>query len=119
METEGVRRFEKQIIGEVWTSAGIYANVGRLCDCGSRFAGTDGARLARDLIQDHFETHGLQRVRLATFDFLTWQRGEASLDVVSPREQRLCSAISLVYSPNMLPGGLRTEVVDLGMGTKQ
>jgi len=118
METEGVRMLEKEIIGEVWTSPEIYDNVGRLCDCGSRFAGTEGARQARDLIRDHFESHGLQQVRLATFDFLAWQRGEASLEVVSPKDQRLSSAISLVYSPNTPPEGLRAEVIDVGMGTR-
>jgi Zn-dependent M28 family amino/carboxypeptidase len=109
---------EKQIIGEVWTSPEIYANVERLCDFGSRFAGTDGERQARDFIQARFRDYGLKDVRLATFDYLGWARGRATLGVVKPLHKDLPSALSLVYSPGTPPDGLRAEVVEVGLGTK-
>lgn len=109
---------EKQIIGEAWTSPEIYANVERLCDLGSRFSGTKSERQARDLIRRKFKAYGLQNVRLATFDYLSWTRGEARLDVVHPFAHRLTSALSLVYSPSTPPDGLRAEVLDVGMGTR-
>ena len=47
MEAVGAQRFEKEIVGEVWTSPGVYARLGKLHDCGSRFAGAVATRLAR------------------------------------------------------------------------
>jgi Zn-dependent M28 family amino/carboxypeptidase len=113
-----IRALERRIIGEVWTSPEVYTNVERLCDFGSRFAGTASERQARDFIRDKFAGYGLKDVRLATFDYLGWTRGEARLCVVEPRQKELPSTISLVYSPNTPSGGLRAEVVDVGMGTK-
>ena len=109
---------ERQIIGQVWTSPELYTNVERLCDFGSRFSGTESERQARDFIQSKFEDYGLQNVRLATFDYLGWMRGEAELCIVQPGQQVLPSAISLVYSPSTLADGLRAAVVDVGMGTE-
>jgi Zn-dependent M28 family amino/carboxypeptidase len=112
-----VHPFEKEIIGEAWTS-GVYASVERLCDFGSRFAGSESERVARSFIRDAFASYGLNNVRLATFDFLAWSREEAALSVVGQRHQALPSAQALVYSPRTPSGGLRAPVVWLGTGTK-
>jgi hypothetical protein len=109
---------ERDIVGEIWTSSEIYANVERLCDLGSRFSGTESERRARDFIQDKFIDYGLQNVGLATFDYLGWARGEARVCLLQPRSETLASAISLVYSPSTPSHGLRAGVVDLGLGTK-
>lgn len=109
---------ERHIIGEVWTSPDVYANVERLCDLGSRFSGTESERQARDLIRERFRSYGLENVRLATFDYLAWSRGEAAVDVVEPARVALPSALSLVYSPSTPADGLRAKVVDVGRGTK-
>ncbi len=111
-------KLEKRIIGEIWTSPEVYANVERLCDFGSRFAGTESERQARDFIRDKFNDYGLQCVRLPTFDYESWTRGEASLCTVTPLQKELPSAISLVYSPSTPPGGLRAQVVNVGLGTR-
>jgi len=113
-----IDELERQIIGEVWTSPEIYANVEQLCDFGSRFSWTESERHARDFILGKFNDYGLKKVRLATFDYLGWARGEASLDVVKPLQKHLTSALSLVYSPSTPSGGLRAEVIDVGLGTK-
>ena len=112
-----VRAFEKGIIGEAWTSE-AYANVESLCDFGSRFAGTESEGQARSFIRDKLIEYGLAEVRLATFDYLAWERGEATLTVAGARSRTLPSTQSLVYSPGTPPGGLRGELLWLGMGSK-
>jgi aminopeptidase YwaD len=109
---------EKALIGEVWTSE-VYADLVQLCDFGSRFAGTESERAARDFIRARLSEHGLANVRLATFDFLAWARQEAHLAIVEPRSAPLPSALALVYSPDTPPSGLRAEVVSVSMGTAQ
>jgi hypothetical protein len=80
---------EGQIIGQIWVSPDVYANVGQLCDFGSRFSGTESERQARDFIHDRFRGYGLKNVRLVTFDYLSWGRGEASLRIVKPLQKEL------------------------------
>jgi len=112
-----IDELEKQIIGQVWTLPDIYANVEQLCDFGSRFSWTEGECRARDFIEAEFREYGLKNVRLPTFDYTGWARGEAALRIVRPRQQELPSVLSLVYSPSTPPGGLRAEVVDVGLGS--
>ncbi|MBC8255030.1 MAG: M28 family peptidase [Ardenticatenia bacterium] len=112
-----IRAFEKEIIGEAWTSE-VYANVETLCDFGSRFAGTESESLARSFIHSKLIEYGLAEVRLATFDYLAWERGEASLTTGGAQPRILSSAQSLVYSPSTAPGGVRGEALWLGMGSK-
>jgi Zn-dependent M28 family amino/carboxypeptidase len=109
---------EIDLIGRVWTSPEVYANLEALCDLGSRFTGTESARLARDFILGKFKDYGLENPRLATFDYLGWTRGEAKVCIVAPASDPLPSAISLVYSPSTPADGLLAEVIDVGMGTK-
>jgi Zn-dependent M28 family amino/carboxypeptidase len=108
---------EKYIIGEIWTSPDIYSNLVRLCAFGGRLSGTESENQARDFIRDSFISYGLRSVRLVPFDYLGWLRGKASLRIVEPSHEELESALSLVYSPNTQPGGLRARVVDVGLGT--
>lgn len=108
---------EKAIIGEAWTSE-VYAVVEQLCDFGSRFAGSESERQACAFIRQAFAEYGLTEVRLASFDYLAWERGSASLSVVAPSRQPLPSTISLVYSPNTPPDGLRAPALWLGLGTE-
>lgn len=113
-----IQELEKQIIGQAWTSPEVYANVERLCDFGSRFSWTESERQARDFIRDKFQEYGLKNVRLPTFDYLGWARGEAGLRIVNSLRKKLPSVISLVYSPSTPPEELRAEVVSVGLGSK-
>ncbi len=110
---------DKTLIGEVWTSPDLYANLEALCDFGSRFAGTPSERQARDFILDRFATYGLQNVHLDPFNYVGWRRGTCQAQLLSPRGLPLPSAQSLVYSPSTPEGGLRSEVIDVGMGSKE
>ena len=112
------RELDHHLIGEAWTSTEAYANLERLCDFGSRFAGSPSGRAARDFILAKFGEYGLTNVHAEPFDFLVWTRGDCALtafDEGEARPQR--SAISLVYSPNA--DGLRGELVDCGIGSAE
>jgi aminopeptidase YwaD len=114
-----VNSLDKTLIGEVWTSPDLYANLEALCDFGSRFAGTPGERQARDFILDRFTTYGLLEAHLYPFTYVGWQRGACQAQLVAPLKLPLPSAQSLVYSPGTPEGGLRSEVVDVGVGSKE
>jgi aminopeptidase YwaD len=114
-----INALDKTLIGEVWTSPDLYANLEALCDFGSRFAGTPGERQARDFILDRFSAYGLRNAHLDPFTYTGWRRGTCQAQLVAPRKRPLPSAQSLVYSPGTPEGGLRSEVVDVGAGSKE
>ena len=114
-----IKVLDKTLIGEIWTSPDLYANLESLCDFGSRFAGTPGERQARDFILDRFSTYGLRNAHLDPFTYVGWRRGACQAQLVAPVKLPLRSAHSLVYSPSTPEGGLRSEVVDVGSGSKE
>ena len=69
------KELDRYLIGEAWTSGDAYPNLERLCDIGSRFAGSPGGRAARDFILERFAAYGLSNARTESFDFLVWTRG--------------------------------------------
>ncbi|MCA1553272.1 MAG: M28 family peptidase [Chloroflexi bacterium] len=112
-----LKELDHYLIGEAWTSTEAYTNLERLCDIGSRFAGSAGGRAARDLILDKFNAYGLSNAHTEPFDFLVWTRGECELKLLAPQQRTLRSAISLVYSPNA--DHIRAELMDCGIGSEQ
>lgn len=112
-----LRQIDHQLIGEAWTSAEAYPNLEKLCDLGSRFAGSPGGRAARDFILEKFKAYGLSDPHVEAFDFLVWSRGTCELKMFAPVERTMRSAISLVYSPNA--DRLRGQVVDCGIGSEE
>ena len=114
-----INSLDKTLIGEIWTSPDLYANVEALCNFGSRFAGTPGERQARDFILNRFTAYGLLEAHLDPFTYVGWRRGTCQAQLVAPRKLPLPSAQSLVYSPSTPEGGLRSEVIDVGAGTKE
>lgn len=111
------KQTENYLIGEAWTSADAYANLERLCDLGSRFAGSPSGRAARDFIIDKFRQYGVSDARADPFDLLIWTRGACDVKILTPFEKSLRSAISLIYSPNA--AHLRGQVIDCGIGSEQ
>ena len=114
-----INALDKTLIGEVWTSLDLYANLEALCDFGSRFAGTPSERQARDFILDRFAAYGLQDAHLDPFTYMGWRRGTCQAQLVAPCKLPLPSAQSLVYSPSTPGGGLRSQVVDVGVGSAE
>ncbi len=111
------KQTDQYLIGEAWTSTEAYANLEKLCDLGSRFAGSSSGRAARDFILERFKTYGLGDPRTDAFDLLIWTRGTCNVRILSPVERTLRSAISLVYSPNA--DHLHGQVIDCGIGSEQ
>jgi peptidase M28-like protein/PA domain-containing protein len=112
-----LKELDHYLIGEAWTSTEAYANLEKLCDFGSRFAGSPSGRMARDFILDKFRTYGLSDARSEAFDFLVWTRGDCQLQMLAPMQRTMRSAISLVYSPDA--NHIHADVVDCGIGAEQ
>ncbi|MCZ6678840.1 MAG: M28 family metallopeptidase [Candidatus Poribacteria bacterium] len=88
---------DRPIVGDVYTSTEPMTLLTTLCDdFGSRFGGTEGAKLASDLLMEKFQAYGLHNVHKAAYDYDGWYRGEATLQVLSPVQREL-TCISLPY----------------------
>ena len=107
---------DKRICGEAWTSRATWENLLYLCDeCGHRFMGSPGYKKAADFVADKFEAYGLQNVALEPFDVRGWERGPASLTLLSEKPEVLaCLAL-----PYCAPCDREYELLDLGYGTPE
>jgi Zn-dependent M28 family amino/carboxypeptidase len=104
---------DQQIVGNIYTSTEAMDNLIVLCDeFGSRFAGTEGERLAAEFLKAKLEGYGLSNVHLEPVEYIGWTRGEASLAITHPVQKTL-SCITLPHSP---PADLQGEIVDMGDG---
>lgn len=104
---------DRLIAGDGYTSTEAMDNLTVLCDdFGSRFGGTKGERQAAEFMRDKLITYGLSNVHLEAFPYVSWHRGETTLDILSP-VQKSIPCISLPYSP---PCDLEATLVDMGDG---
>ena len=104
---------DQQILGDIYSSTEAMDNLEVLCDeFGSRFGGTKGEKLAADFIVAKFEEYGLSNVHLEPFEYLGWERGEATLEIISPI-QKTIPCITLPHSP---PVNIEAEIFDIGEG---
>jgi len=98
------------VLDEIQSSGRGYENFITLCDdAGGRFSGTGGERLARDYIAGEVEKFGLEEVHLEPFEYLSWHRDEASIEVTAPVRRNL-GALSLAYSPSTEAGGIEADL---------
>jgi aminopeptidase YwaD len=105
---------DRKVAGLIHTSREPMNNLEVLCDdFGSRFSGTPEERMAADFIADQFRSYGLESVRLESYPYAGWSRGQATLRVVAPFEKEI-DCISLPYCP---AGRWESEMTDVGMGT--
>ncbi|HMQ53693.1 MAG TPA: M20/M25/M40 family metallo-hydrolase [Anaerolineae bacterium] len=104
---------DQQLIGDIYTSTEVLDNLIVLCDdFGSRFGGSPGERQAAEFLQAKLSEYGLAPVRLEPVDYLSWQRGAVSLEIIEPVQQPV-PCITLPHSP---PAELEGEIIDLGDG---
>ena len=104
---------DQEILGDIYSSRESMNNLEILCDdFGSRFGGTEGEKLAADFIKAKFEEYGLTNVHLEPFEYLGWERGEATLEIISPI-QKTIPCITLPHSP---PIEMEAEIFDIGEG---
>lgn len=106
--------FDRQVIGDCYTSNEVWENLRKLTDeFGSRFGGTEGERMAADFLRDALSSYGLQNVTAEPFEYLGWRRGEAMLEVLSP-VSRTIPCISLPHCP---PGVVEADLIDMQDGS--
>lgn len=79
----------------------------------NRFGGHPGEQEAADIIENAFESIGLENVTQQYFDMLRWTRGDSELTVLDPVE-RSFDTIALPYSP---AAEIEAELIDVGYGT--
>ncbi len=88
-------------------------NLEVLCDdFGSRWAGTEGERLAATFLERKLAGYGLANVHAEPFEYVGWQRGPAVLRVVAPVERQI-PCISLPMCP---PAQVQGPLVSVGDG---
>ncbi|MEM7345050.1 MAG: M20/M25/M40 family metallo-hydrolase [Chloroflexota bacterium] len=105
---------DQKIVGNIFTSREVMDNLTILCDdFGSRFGGTEGERLAAEFIKDKLIEYGLSNVHLETVDYVSWTRGEVSLEIISPIQKEI-PCITLPHSP---PTEMEGTLVDLRDGS--
>lgn len=108
--------YEKQLIGDIWTTDEPYKNLAELTDgFGSRWAASESEHQAGEFIAEKLKSYGLENVRLEPVPFGGWTRGETSLALTAPVE-RSFSAIALPYCP---AGEIEAELIDVGNGEEE
>jgi len=117
MTTNSLKDLEQAIIGNIWNSPDVWDNLAYLCDaCNSRFSGTDDERRAGDFIMERFRAYGLENVHAEPFEMRGWQRGEASLNVLSA--EGVIPMKTIIALPGTFGCDLEAEIVDVGPGTE-
>jgi len=103
-----------RIMGDVFTSSQIRANLSVLCnEIGGRVSGTEQGNQAQEFCLQKLSEYGLDNVRLEPFDMLGWQRISSAVAVVSPKEKAL-SGVALANTPSTPPEGITAEIIDVG-----
>ena len=110
-----IKKLDKEIVSEVLINNYAYKMIWNLCDYGTRFAGSEGEKLARQYIIDKLKSYGLSP-ETEKFEHLGWKRGWAKLKTTKPFEREL-HTISLCGGPSTIKGGLEGEIVSVGHGT--
>ncbi|MEX2356358.1 MAG: M28 family peptidase [Thermaerobacterales bacterium] len=76
--------------------------------------GTEGEKGARDFLAERMQAAGLTGVTVEPFEYLGWYRGNCTLTVTGPSEQRVIPSVSLAYTgTHQLEG----ELLVIGYGT--
>jgi aminopeptidase YwaD len=108
-----LREIDRHIIGQIWTSDGMYQSLKHLCDdIGHRFGGSDSEHNGAEYLAEKMREYGLQNVHLEEFPMYSWERGECFLAMTEPVE-RSFSAISMPYTGT---ANLEGEMIDVGEG---
>lgn len=81
----------------------------------SRFAGSQGEKLAANFIQKKFEEYGLKNLSKEEFTLQGWQRGSTGFTILSAPDTKF-SAIALPYCPS---SEIEGELIDLKDGLKK
>lgn len=106
----------QNLLDRAGDEARVMADLDAICETGGRFAGTESEVLAREYLAKRLaEISGSSPERMLIED-TGWARGDASIERVSDGKKFPC--VSLVRSPETPEGGLVTDLIDIGRGTK-
>lgn len=104
---------EQKIVGDIYTATTPMDNLIILCDdFGSRFGGTEMEHQAAEFLAAKLTEYGLSNVRTEKIEFTGWNRGEVSLEIISPIQKNI-PCITLPHAP---PADLEGTIIDLGDG---
>ncbi|MCA1618034.1 MAG: M20/M25/M40 family metallo-hydrolase [Acidobacteria bacterium] len=106
-----------RIIGEVFAAGRHMEYVSVLTDrIGSRLTGSEGSRHAEEWAEGEMKRLGLSNVRREPFRMASsWERGPASVALVSEAGPRALGAASYTWTPGT-EGALEAELLDVGAG---
>ena len=111
---QALRKAEREIIGDIWTSQEAYDNLVVMCDdFGSRFGGTPSEKQAVDFMLDTLTGYGLDNPKVEPFSYNGWKRGTASLRMIYPGEETF-DCIGLPYAPTARVKG---QLIFVGEGS--
>src|SRR5687768_1651986 len=108
-----LRAIEQQILADIWTTDEPMTVLRELCDdIGHRFGGSESEREGAEFLKRKMLDYGLENVRIEEFSLASWERGGASLKLVSPVERDF-SVVAMPYCP---AADLTAEIIDVGEG---
>jgi hypothetical protein len=111
--SDDLREIEQQILADIWTTDEPMRVLRELCDdIGHRFGGSESEREGAEFLKQKMLDYGLENVRIEEFSLASWERGAASLKLVSPVERDF-SVVAMPYCP---PADLTAEIIDVGEG---
>lgn len=113
--TNKIQMLDKTLVSEILLENRCLNDLWELCDYGTRFAGTDGERKAREFIVEKLNNFGLQ-AKQEPFEHQGWKRGTARVEILEPFKRELLT-ISLAGGPSTDPEGIIGEIVSVGNGT--
>lgn len=108
----------EKLLGQIWRARELWSDLRGLCETGGRFAGTESERRAREFLHERLARATGATVIPHEVTYEGWARESCTLERLTPTPLSL-QAHSLVRSPETPPGGITSEVVDLGRGTSE
>lgn len=106
------------VIEHVWNSRTLAEDLERLTQCGGRFAGSESEAAARSVLLERLSGIPAARIRQQEFEYSGWARQASELEVRGASRLRV-PCHPLIWCPDTPAGGLESEVIDLGRGTRQ
>ncbi len=104
---------DKRIIGEIYTSEDLKKNLRVLCDnYNSRWPGTEDDSNAVEWMVNRLNSYGIENAHLESFKFPGWQRGEASLEIISP----IRKSFDVISLPLGVAGEVESKLVFINDG---
>ncbi|SEH13558.1 Zn-dependent amino-or carboxypeptidase, M28 family [Natronorubrum sediminis] len=103
-------------IGDAYASEIRWRLFERLTDIGSRMPASDGERRGAQILEDHFDEHGLTDVSTTEFSVPSWSRGTSSLVLSNPVDRTFAGEHEVLALPGSPAETVTGEIIDVGAG---